>query len=142
MKYLMIALMMFATTVKAEDMPAYLKDAEITVKLKDGKEYKFSANEYKVVKRISLETLPTLVSQPVRSEIASEPKRDKNILSLGLVRSQSGFDYNVTSSTHTVETQYRYGLSLQYQNNIYKNYYLGGRVDTNSGVEINAGFGF
>jgi hypothetical protein len=35
----------------AEEMPEYLKDSEITVKLKTGEVYKFSGNEYKVVKR-------------------------------------------------------------------------------------------
>lgn len=67
MKFLMIALMMFAVPVMAQEqcdttcqdikqdvntpVPKGLEDAEIIIKTKDGKETKMSANDFKVVKR-------------------------------------------------------------------------------------------
>ena len=41
------------TQVYASEMPDYLKDATITVTLKDGKTYTFNANDHKVVPRAS-----------------------------------------------------------------------------------------
>lgn len=50
--FLIITMFLFSQVSMAADMPKYLKDGVITVTLKDGKTYTFSANEYKVVKRV------------------------------------------------------------------------------------------
>lgn len=148
MKHLIIALsMLVGFSAQAEDVPAYMKDAEIIVKTKDGKEYKFSGNEYKVVKRgSSTTTIPFIVSTPklvpVQSSNEEKVSRHKHIISLEVVRSQHGFDYEVTGSTHTVSTKYETGVGLMYQNNFHKDWYLGGRLDTNSGGALNIGHGF
>jgi len=152
MKYLIIALTLLSLNAHAEDVPAFMKDAEITVKTRDGKEYKFSGNEYKVVKRgntAAVKTIPFIVSAPNCSDHEVQvAQRDetrsshKNIISVEAVRSQYGFDYSATGSTHTVSTQYRLGVGLQYQRNIHKDLYLGGRLDSNSGAAVNLGLGF
>jgi hypothetical protein len=49
MKYLFI--LGFLSLPVLAEMPDYLKDGTITVTLKDGSSYKFSTNEYMVVKR-------------------------------------------------------------------------------------------
>lgn len=130
----------------AETAPEYMKDAVITVKTKDGKEYTFSGNEYKVVKRESkVVTIPFIVTTTTTQEIQSSPEqqaRHKHILSLELVRSKNGFDEQMTSSTVDVKSRYGLGLGLMYQNNFHKDYYLGGRIDTNSGAGVNLGVGF
>jgi len=49
--------------------PTYLKDAQIDVKLKDGKSYGFGANEYKVVTRESSRRVQKLINS-LRAQIA------------------------------------------------------------------------
>lgn len=129
----------------AETAPAYMKDAVITVKTKDGKEYTFSGNEFKVVKRGEApKTIPFIVTQPIAEDKVSSPEveaRHKHIISLEIVRSKNGFDESMSSSTVDVKSRYDVGVGLMYQNNFYKDYYLGGRIDTNSGAGINIGIG-
>ena len=44
-------LVLFSFTALAEEIPAYMRDGEIVVTLKNGKVYKYSTNEWKVVRR-------------------------------------------------------------------------------------------
>ena len=146
MKSLILLLALITVTCQAQTAPAYLKDATITVKLKNGQEYIYSANEYAVVKRGSKKIeVDTSVPQVARQAPAQEssPKRHKHIISGELLSSRDGgLKEKSTSSTVEVETERRVGAGIMYQNNIYKDLYLGGRVDTNGGAGVNVGVGF
>jgi len=152
MKYLMIALVtMMSTSALAQEVPKYLKDGKITVTLKNGKTYEYSANEYMVVKRKDKATPTKIVAaapvvtdegtKVVRSEPA-EQKRHKHIVSVEAMNSQRGLRSSTSPNMVDVETKREFGLGLQYQNNFYKDLYLGGRIDTNGGAGVNLGLGF
>jgi len=129
--------------------PKALQGGKITVTTADGKTYSFSSDEYAVVKR---GTEDKVYTQSEGNEIAKthleEGKKSqdeaigKNIVSVGAVRSQNGFDTSTSASTVDVETKSKIGASLQYQRRFDTNKYLGGRVDSNGGAEINLGVGF
>lgn len=137
------------TSVFAEDIPTYLRDGVITVTLKDGKQYTFSANEYKVVKRESSAKISQVttaskqaqeqVNQSAQPEVA---KRHKHIVSGELVRSKNGLDTTTRSNEVDIKTKKELGVGIQYQYNVYEDLYMGGRVDSNGGAGINIGVGF
>lgn len=156
MKYLLtIALVLSSLSVFAEDIPTYLKDGVITVTLKDGKQYTFSTNEYKVVKRDSetkklIEKLQA-VAEPKQDQeqvqhriiiITEEAKKHKHIVSGELVRSKNGLEVTNGANEVDVKTKKEIGVGIQYQYNIYRDLYLGGRFDSNGGTGINFGVGF
>lgn len=148
MKYLTLALILFSTSVYSE-IPEYMKDGVITVTLKDGKQYTFSANEYKVVKRGSkakvevvqeeLKQTQEHVNQSAQPEVA---KRHKHIISGELVRSKNGLDVINNTNEVDIKTKKEIGVGIQYQFNVYEDLYIGGRVDSNGGTAINLGIGF
>jgi hypothetical protein len=83
-KYILslILVMGSVSVVKAEEMPSYLKDATITVTLKNGKKYEFSANTHKVVTRE--DKLPAPVGLKVTQMPAEEKSKVSVILHAGI----------------------------------------------------------
>ena len=148
MKKLLILMALFTSTVNAEEIPDYLKEGEITVKLKNGKTYTYSTNEYKVVKRgnpVLLGASPVTVSESSKKGVESEnqKKKSKHIISGEISRSFSGRLNTSTYSNETeIEVRKRTGVGIMYQYNFVDNLYLGGRIDSNGGVGINLGLGF
>ncbi len=148
MKKLLILMTLFTLTVKAEEIPNYLKEGEITVKLKNGKTYTYSTNEYKVVKRgnpVLLGDSPMTVSESLKKGVESEnqKKKSKHIISGEISRSFSGrLNTNTYSNETDVEVRKRTGVGIMYQYNFIDNLYLGGRIDSNGGAGINLGLGF
>jgi hypothetical protein len=142
MKYLILALLFMATAV-AEEAPNFLKDGEIIVKLKDGKEYKFSANEYKVVKRSDRVLNMALVRSDSKDSPAPHVKSIamKHIISGELVSSDNGLTVNSDNNATYIQTRRNLGLGIQYQYNFIDNLYIGGRIDTNGGAGLSIGFG-
>lgn len=70
-------------------------------------------------------------------------KRHKHIISGELLSSANGeLKTSSGQSTSTIRSRHKAGVGLIYQNNIYKDLYLGGRVDTNGGVGVTLGIGF
>ena len=144
------AIMMFVALMFSQaflaDQPAYLKDAVITVTLTDGKTYTYSANEYMVVKRGAKKAEKQVEeTQKENKEVAAQPvptKDDKNIISIGIVRSQRGFNTAMNGSTVDVETKKELGASVQYQRQIKDGLYLGGQIDSNGGAGVSLGKGF
>ena len=141
MKKLFLCIMFVSLSATAEEIPEYMKDGTITVTLKDGKQYTYSTNEYKVVKRGTTKMSPSILADK-KIPKSSREKDNKNIISLGAVRSKYGVDVDNTPSVTVVEDRYKFGAGLMYQRNFHKELWLGGRVDTNGGTEVNLGLGF
>lgn len=150
---LFVTLTMTATAFAVGPAPKELQGGKITVTLKNGKTYTFSSDEYAVVKRGTEEKVFTkaegeeiakthMEEGRKQGEQAAKDAQPKNIVSLGLVRSKNGFDTETTSSTVDVKSRKDFGGSLQYQRRVLDNKYIGGRVDSNGGAEINVGVGF
>tara|TARA_R110000868_G_scaffold66014_4_gene196982 strand:- start:2258 stop:2689 length:432 start_codon:yes stop_codon:yes gene_type:complete len=111
-KAILVALAFSVLPAMAEDIPAFLKDSEITVTLKNGKTYKFSGNEYKVVKRGSKAKLETQL--PGHNVVVINPARKRNRLT---VHGGIGFDgLSTANSSNSVQVKQAkepvFGLSL------------------------------
>lgn len=143
---LLMAVTCIAIKSHAEPMPKYLEGATITVTLKNGKQYSYKAEEHKVVPRI--EKPKQVLVQEVSghgSSCAMPPmksKSHKNIVSLEVVKSMADPTTETNASGTTVKSKSEVGLGLMYQRNVYKDMYMGGRVDTNRGAGVNIGVGF
>jgi hypothetical protein len=148
-KFLMIACaLVFSTSAFAVGpAPKELRGGKIVVTLADGQSYTFSSDEYAVVKRGEEEkTLKILPVADVETEeelvLPPETVAHKNIVSLGVVRSQQGFNVSSNPSVVSVETKNELAGQLQYQRLLDERLYLGGQIDTNGGVGANLGVGF
>lgn len=102
MKYLIIFIALFASVSHAQEschvtnqdvntpVPIELKDAQIIVRTKDGKEQVVSANEFKVVKRKQQfkvkEKVVTQPCEPIKEyvEVEKKVKENKNLVMLGV----------------------------------------------------------
>jgi hypothetical protein len=148
MKNLITFILTFIMTIPVlavGPVPKALKDGVITVTLADGKVYTFSANEYAVVRRGTEDKVLTKSEgDSIAKTHFEEGKKaqPKNIVSVGAVRSKNGFDISETASTVDVSSKKSIGGSLQYQRRVLDNKYIGGRIDSNGGAEINVGVGF
>lgn len=154
MKKLLLAVtILLSLTVSAQEVPDYLKDGIILVRLANGKIYSFSANEYAVVKRgAKAQKAPESdslnsfqFSKAERAALVAAPleaDRKKNIISGEILRSQKGLQINKSSNQVDAENKYKFGVGLMYQRNIVDDIYLGGRIDSNGGTGLNLGFGF
>ena len=128
----------------AQSTPEYLKGGEITVTLKDGKSYKFSADEYAVVKRNTKSAPSPAPAEPKNTEVVSAPRSEahKVIVSLELARGQKGIQTSDSSTKTTIEAQSQYGLGVQLQLRVTEDVYIGGRIDANNAGAISVGKGF
>ena len=149
MKLIIAAILtLVSSAALASEVPAYLKDGTITVTLKNGKQYTFSANEYMVVKRGASSPKLEVAKQEVQAlqeklqQEVAKPKRLKHIVSGEVVHSNGGLDTERGANTVNVRSKKELGVGLQYQYNIFKDVYMGGRVDSNGGAGLNLGLGF
>lgn len=147
MKKIIMSLLLFSSSTFAFPVPEYMKDAEITVKTKDGKVYHFSGNTHKVVVRTkkSPETEVKQPSQPSYVTVESYTKVDKHKHIVSLLANRSLTDYKhsqVSSGVYRVENRFELAVGLMYQYNFYKDLYLGVQADTHKGLGLNAGLGF
>lgn len=126
--------------------PEYLKDGVITVKLKNGKEYTFSANEYMVVKRgqkSSVAETKGAESKPAPVNQKSSEPLHKNIVSVEGVYGTNGIDVKRDGSTYEMTEKKGLGLGLQYQRKLNDDGIYGNiRVDTNGNTGVGVGKGF
>jgi hypothetical protein len=145
----LIAILASTSVLAVGPAPEYLKGGVITVTLKNGKTYTYSADEYAVVKRGQESKPLPLASKDSSEESVPAPQQaetkvegHKNIISVGAVRSQRGL--NVTENANSVEvsSKKQIGAQLQYQRRVTDKVYLGGQLDTNQGVGVNIGVGF
>jgi hypothetical protein len=107
-------LLMQAVAVSAADdatqVPSYLKDAEITVRLKNGKEYKYSANTHAVVTRASSnkkKPAEVIVREKVviKERIVEVAKPTKNRVRLVGGRGPDGLDTDRKSDSVEISTR-------------------------------------
>lgn len=149
MKHLMIAIvLMFSMVAQAEEVPSYLKDGVITVTLKNGKTYTYSANEYKVVKRGAKKAAPILAAAPSESQApkSSEPVREsshKNRISVLVGHGLTG-KMNISSGPSTVDVQQDRDVigGVMLQRDLTKDYHLMGGALTNKTFLLGVGVGF
>ena len=141
MRYFLLTLLV-TNVALAFPVPEELKDAVITVKTRDGKEYTFSANTHKVVKRTEKKPLALAPSAPVvevvRTEVVDE--RPTGIISVYGVHGQRGLDYDLRGGTVDVSTNNQLGVGAMYQHR-FGNAYLGAGGDSNKNVKFMFGVG-
>lgn len=139
MKYLIILLTMFAVVAQAEEMPKYLKDGVITVTLKNGKTYTYSANEYKVVRR-GAKAVPVQVSDSKPAPMPEAKAEHKNRISVVVGYGLNGRlkDSNTAS---TVDVEQRKGVvgGVVLQHDLNKDYHIMGGTMTNTPIFLGVG---
>lgn len=143
----LVALVLSIPAMAVGPAPSYLQGATITVALKNGKTYTFSADEYAVVKRGEETPLQvTKLEEDERELVLPEVVRveRKNIVSVGVVNGTSQNLRTSSSSSHVeVKTERRTGVQAQYQRLINdRGAYLGVQADTNENVGVSLGVGF
>lgn len=125
-------------------VPEHLKGATLTITKADGTSETVKAEDYMLVKRKHKRPVVGITTQT--KTLLCEKKSEKNaenILSLEAVSGQAGLEKNIISKSEVeVKTKKGLGLGLMYQRNIYKDLYLGGKVDSNENVGLNIGVGF
>lgn len=138
MKHILILMLLVSTVVLAEEPPAFLKDASIVVTLKDGKQYTFSTDQWKVVPRLDKEAVICEQGTPVITEVESANR----------IRFMGGFgpqgDISITSSATEISVSTDTGpvFGLGYDRKISKKFSLGGQVISNGTYTLGLGVDF
>lgn len=128
------AIMFLSSAVKAEEVPAALKDAEIVVSLKDGSQAKFSANDWKVVPRIDKKK-----AQPV----AKAEEKNNRISVLGGYGSLASLKKSVDASGKaSINTREGIVGGLQYQRKVSDRISIGAQGQTNKTFSLLLGLDF
>jgi hypothetical protein len=144
---LLIALTTYSPALAVGPAPEALKGGKVTVTLADGKTYTFSSDEFAVVRRGTESAQVAKAEEKARESYEKGveqglSEQPKNILSVGLLSSQKGFETSMSPSTVDVNTKRRLGVSFQFQRRVLDDKFIGIRVDTNGGFEGNVGIGF
>jgi len=136
------------STAYAQEVPSYLKDATITVTLKNGKTYSYSANEYFVAKRGQKKSESSSPLGPVASEPAqkaSQPvasSQNKNrIRAFGGV-GPTGFSSSSNGSSLSVQTKSGAVGGVGYDRMVSDKVSVGGQAISNGTVTIGVGLDF
>lgn len=137
-----ILLTLLPTVAMAFPVPKELEGAVITVTTRDSKIYKFSANEYKVVRRTIKKPLALKPELPVTEVIRTEvvEQRHASILSVYAVQGQHGLDFKTNGNTTEVSTVNRVGLGAMYQQRL-GDIYMGFGGDSNRNLKVMFGVG-
>lgn len=141
---LLITVIMFSVQGFAADMPEYMKDGTITVTLKDGKTYKFSTNEYKVVKRESAKEETAKETKVAKGPVSKQEKQSQKYR----VTLLGGYGYTgklkETSGPSTINVDQEQGLigGVAGQMDVSKDVHLMGIIQTNQSFLLGIGKGF
>lgn len=153
------ALLLFSVNALADAtvVPPYMVDAVITVKLKDGREYKFSGNTHAVVLRSSSNKLkdPVVVEKIVEKVVEvevekivevekAEPAKEinKNRARLGLGAGPTGLRAHADGDAIEVAPQIGPVGALGYDRLLNDKISVGGQVMTNGTATIGLGLDF
>ncbi len=121
------------------EQPKYLKDAKITVTLKNGTTYTFNANEHKIVSRDSMPCPAPKVKLPKKFP-PLKYTRSRFTLYSGI--GYDGLKLNSVNNVHTIEKQSAPVIGIGYSYKIFGNYSVGGTALSNETYLINFGFDF
>jgi hypothetical protein len=142
MRLLLLAILALSTAILvAEPPPPYLKDGVITVTLKSGEQYHFSANEYMVVKR-GAKRLDSEVVGTTQESHFEEELHNKNRVRLMAGAGPTGMrDARSASSIH-IESSYGLVGGLGYDRQISNRFSLGAAGYTNGTLSLGVGYDF
>jgi hypothetical protein len=148
MKKWLLFVFLFTANVFAFPVPKELVDGEIEVKTKAGKVYKFSANEYKVVKRTENKIIfPELHATIIQERVVYGPviyeKINPNRFNLMLGSAPNGrLKVKHIGSTVKVSTERDFTFGLQYDRMVTDSINLGGTILSNDTFLFNLGLNF
>jgi hypothetical protein len=140
---LFLMLLFLPVMALAEEMPSYLKDGVITVTLKDGKQYTFQANDWKVVPRVSEP------EQVIHLGGAAEPAMEPQVLEQhkNRVRLLGGYGPNGLNTSRganaaTVSTSHGAVGGVGYDRLLNERWSVGGQMLNNDTYLLDVGFDF
>jgi hypothetical protein len=141
-KLMTIILALTSYSAFAQDVPpAYMKDAVITVTLKNGKTYTYSANEYKVVRRGTGHG-PQVKAAIAKMEhfLRQEERKNRVTLHAGI-----GFNGNTITSTPNqtvIEDKRAPVFGISYSRELGERYSITGTALTNSTFLLGVGLDY
>ena len=144
MKYVTAIFMMFALPALAVGpAPEYLQGGTITVTLKDGKSYTFSADEYAVVKRGSESAKPTMVAEEASKTVLVVQKAEKK----NRVTMHAGTGYykmrdSYVDNAYTISQSRDALLGISYSRKLNEEFSIGGTIHTNETITFDVGVDF
>jgi hypothetical protein len=153
MKHVLLVFMfMFSLSAFADatEVPAYMKDAVITVKLKSGAEYKFSGNTHAVVLRSSSNKLkPAIIVEKLVEvdklvEVCSEPEKElnKNRIKGVIGAGPTGLKTNTEGTTTKVTSKFGPLLGIGYDRLLNEDISVNGQIMTNGTATLGLGLDF
>lgn len=141
MRYLITAVMMFCSTIaSAEELPAFMKGATISVTLKDGRTYQFKSETHKVVPRLGDMAAAPATSRSKRKP--EEAKSGKNRVRLLGGYGRTGLATENNGSTVTVRTSSGLVGGVGYDRMISERWSLGGQALSNGTYTLGVGLDF
>ena len=123
------------------DVPQFLKGATITVKMKDGKEVAFPAEQFKVVPRKQQIFIAHLAKTMISQVFPREVKKNRVSL-LGGHGTKPGLDISTSGSVVSVQSRTGVIMGVQYQRLLTESFSMGVQLQSNNSVLLNAGFDF
>jgi hypothetical protein len=130
---------LFETMEVKDNAPDYLKDAVITVKLVNGQEHTFNADEFKIVKRVTSRTISKMVLKETNSCISYYKNRLSVLLGKG---TKDGLDKQVSKKQVDVSNTQGEVLGAQYQRSLTERLSLGVQVQNNKTNSLMLGYDF
>ncbi len=137
----LVAVVLYVAAMQIVDakQPKYLKDAKITVTLKNGKTYTFNANEHKVVLRDSTPCPAPRIKLPKKYP-PLKYTRSRFTLYSGI--GYDGLKLNSVNNVHTIEKQSAPVVGIGYSYKVFGNYSAGATALSNETYLLNFGFDF
>lgn len=139
MRFLGLILALITLSANATQ-PEYLKDATITVKLKNGKTYTFSANEYAVVKRDQMgQDKDDSEMIVVNNQKSKKKNRVYGTVGYGL---NGGQDITKSGDVHSISPSSGARVGAGYMRQVNDDLNLGVQIKTNGDMDLTVGTDF
>ncbi len=136
---LIIFIFTAVATLMAEEPPAYMRDGNITVTLKSGKQYEYSTNEWMVVRRGSKKVQVAGTRELVEeSQVVAGPNKLRLMGGYG----PNGLQAEQRGSTLHVESKYGLVGGLGYARQLSRRLSLGASIYTNGTTSLDLGVDF
>ena len=147
MKLTILLVTLFSLNAFSQEVPEYLKGAEIKVTLKNGKTYTYKAEEYAVIERASmgktkaLENTVKSIQKKIKNEELVENKKNRIY---GLVgQGPTGeLDARTDGSEYEIEHERGAVFGLGYQRKVNDGFSLGLQIQNNKTTSFSLGKDF
>jgi hypothetical protein len=123
----------------AQEVPKFMRDGIITVKLKDGREYKFSTNEWMVVRRgkrkLKEESIPVIT-------VINKAEIQKNRITVRVGSGLYGLQSSSSANVVKIREERKAIFGLGYSRKLNEDFSLGASILSNESVTLDLGLDY